>query len=144
MNPDEEAEIALREAYCDMVSRRLRAFAEAIDFPQEGAMVDQKALVQLFVRLDCPPAYSTWRASLLGGVAAAVESAPTGNGQEGRAASPGAAALKAAQVIKSGVRLTREEWMRAVKWAAAHGGRRLKGDDGRWNLTEQELAEALG
>lgn len=144
MNPDEEAEIALREAYCDMVSRRLRAFAENIDFPQEGASIDQKALITLFVRLDCPPAYSTWRASLLGGVAVAAEPVLSGNGQEGRAASPGAAALKASQVIKSGVRLTKEEWMRAVRWAAAHGGRRLKGDDGRWNLTEQELAEALG
>src|SRR3990167_5356432 len=144
MNPDEEAEVALREAYCDMVSRRLRAFAEAVDFPSEGGTLEQKALVTLFIRLDCPPAYSTWRSALLGGVAVAAEPVLSGNGQEGRAASPGAAALKASQVIKSGVRLTREEWMRAVKWAAAHGGRRLKGDDGRWNLTEQELAEALG
>ena len=160
MTSDEDADITLREAYCDMVSKRLRRFAESLEWPDEK--MDQKALVQLFVRLDCPPAYSTWRTSLLQqdqDVEAEIEAGRQRtaeinrvrsalqeegpNGASGRAASPGTARLRAVQ-ITGGERATPAEWRRLVQWATKHGGRRLKGDDGRWNVSEDELAEALG
>jgi hypothetical protein len=149
MNPDEEAEQALREAYCDMISRRLRAFAEAMSWPDAGEKVDQRALVALFERYDSPPAYSTWRRQLFEGAeqAAKTELRTEGsNGQGGRAASPGAARLRAVQILH-GERTSDAEWKRLVGWAGAHGGKRLyegTGKDRKWLLTEDELAEALG
>ena len=143
VTPDEDAEVALREAYCDMVSKRLRRFAESLDWPD--GKLDQDALTRLWVRLDCPPAYSTWRASLLREQETRTTEVlqETPYGASGRAASPGAARLRAVQIL-GGERASQPEWRRLVMWATKHGGKRLKGDDGRWNVSEDELAEALG
>ena len=140
MSPDDEAEQALRAAYAKALQESLSELELGLS---EGYSKDTVA--RLHAQYYSFPAYSVWRkAALINHEAQAYAEARQGsNGQSGRAASPGAAVLRATQ-LSGGAKATREEWGRLMDWAKAHGGRRIRGDDGKWNLSEQELAEALG
>lgn len=139
MTPDDEVEASLREAY----SRRLASAFHlwAVQLGEEGS-ISQEAAARLFASHGSFPAYSVWRSLMLHNaeVEARKQEPKEFEGKaSGQAPSPGNARLRAVQIL-GGERTTREEWDRLVK---AFPGRRLKGQDHKWNLTEDELAEAL-
>jgi len=143
VNPDEEAEAALREAYGKRLSEAFSEFALSLG----AAWMEKEAesVVRLFVHYGSFPAYSVWRNRVMGttkeDLAQMRHEASLGH-SEGKQASQAEPRLRAVQ-IKGGERATKDEWARMVAWAKRQGGRRIKGDDGKWNLTEDELAEAL-
>jgi len=137
MNPDEEAESALREAYGKRLSEAFIEFRMSL-----AADVSADAAARLFASHGSFPAYSVWRGRVMGTeTRLQLRPEPSLGGSEGR--TPTMRPLRAVQILH-GERATKEEWGRLMDWAKAHGNKRLKGDDGKWNLSEDELAEALG
>ena len=136
----DDLDFLLKQRYLAELSDALAAFGRALGLNETDRLANMDAVARLFVRFDSFPARSTWQKDLLRQQLADL--GPS-EGAEPARASPGAARLRAVQILH-GERMTKPEWNRGIAWAKAHGNRRLKGDDDRWNLSEDEMAEAIG
>ncbi len=136
MSPDDEAEQALRAAYGKRLSEVFQEFFVDLSIPQ----LTQEAAARLFASHGSFPAYSVWRSMALHN--AGIQASK----QEPREFEPpnSAGHVNArAAALKAGGKATSAEWAKLVAWATPKH-RRVRGDDGKWNLTEDEFREALG
>ena len=92
MNPDEEAEAALREAYGKRLGESFAEFCLSFFPPEPGLSKD--ALARLFASHGSFPAYSVWRNRVMGTTKADLEAykADVNAGYKPREASLGSAA----------------------------------------------------
>ncbi len=137
MSPDDEAEQALRAAYGKRLSEVFQEFFVDLSIPQ----LTQEAAARLFASHGSFPAYSVWRSLALHNAQLDARKAEP---REFEPPNSPAHVNGRAAALKAGGKATSAEWAKLVAWAKEHGNRRIRGDDGKWNLSEDEFREALG
>ncbi len=138
MTPDDEAEAIFRERYAVHLGQAFGVFFKAL--AEEIPQLSQETAARLFASHGSFPAYSVWRSVALHN--AGIEAAKQQPREFEPPNSPAHVNGRAA-ALKAGGKATPAEWAKLVAWATPKH-RRVRGDDGKWNLTEDEFREALG